>query len=103
MVISVIVGLLLAALGLFMLLSGRGSFLIAGFNTMSKEEKEKYDSNALCKFVGKIILPIGIAILSVFIGGLLDSAWFAIGFVVLTIGVVIFAVVYSNTGNRFKK
>ena len=34
------------------LLSGRGSFLIAGYNTSSKEEKAKYNEKKLCRIVG---------------------------------------------------
>lgn len=32
--------------------SGKASFLISGYNTASKEEKDKYNLNALCKVVG---------------------------------------------------
>lgn len=34
------------------LMLGKGSFLIAGYNTSSKEEKEKYDEKKLCRVVG---------------------------------------------------
>lgn len=34
------------------LLMGKGSFLIAGYNTSSKEEKEKYNEKRLCRVVG---------------------------------------------------
>lgn len=34
------------------LLSGRGSFLIAGYNTADKEEKAKYDEKRLCRVMG---------------------------------------------------
>lgn len=34
------------------LLMGKGSFLIAGFNTANKEEKEKYNVKRLCRIVG---------------------------------------------------
>ena len=33
-------------------LSGRGSWLIAGYNTSSKKEKEKYDEKKLCRVMG---------------------------------------------------
>lgn len=35
-----------------LLLSGKGSFLIAGYNTASKQEKEKYNVKRLCRVVG---------------------------------------------------
>jgi hypothetical protein len=34
------------------LLTGRGSFLIAGFNTASKENKQKYNTKRLCRVWG---------------------------------------------------
>ncbi|MDO5291459.1 MAG: DUF3784 domain-containing protein [bacterium] len=34
------------------LLQGKGSMLIAGYNTSSKEEQEKYDKVKLCKSMG---------------------------------------------------
>jgi len=37
---------------------GKGSSLIAGFNTLSEEEKEKYDVVALCKFMGKMMFAL---------------------------------------------
>ena len=38
---------------------GRGSGLIAGYNTSSKKEKEKYDEKKLCRIMG-----IGMAVIS---------------------------------------
>ena len=34
------------------LLSGRGAFLIAGYNTMSKDKKAKYNEKRLCRMMG---------------------------------------------------
>ena len=34
------------------LLAGKGSFLIAGYNTASKEKKACYDEKKLCRVVG---------------------------------------------------
>ena len=42
---------LLAILSI-VLLSGKGGFLIAGYNTASKETKRKYDVKKLCRVVG---------------------------------------------------
>ena len=44
------------------LLSGKGTFLIAGFNTLSKEEKQKYNKKAFSKQVGWFLLLIDIPI-----------------------------------------
>lgn len=40
------------------LLFGRGGFLIAGFNMLPKEKKDKVDVIRLCKFMGKVMLGV---------------------------------------------
>jgi small-conductance mechanosensitive channel len=84
----------------------KAAFLIAGYNTSSKAQKEKYDKDALCKFVGNLLFVLS-AILFVMMAliyfgldrfGLVFGAGFTL--FVLT---VICAVIYMNTGNRFKK
>lgn len=85
------------------LLFGRGSFLIAGYNTMSKEEKDKYDSKALCKFVGKILLPIGVSMPLAAVGSIYQVGWIITAYPIAVAVLCIFAVVYCNTGNHFRK
>lgn len=46
-----------------LLIYGKGSWLIAGYNTASKKEKAKYDEKLLCKVVGIGLLVIAAAIL----------------------------------------
>jgi small-conductance mechanosensitive channel len=95
--------LLMLVLGVI-LLTGKGANLIAGFNTMPKEEKEKYDKAALCKFIGKLLLVTAALILLMGAGiqlGYETQAALA-GTGVMT-AVIIAAVIYANTGNRFKK
>lgn len=68
------------------LISGKGSVLIAGYNTASKEEKSKYDEKKLCRTVG-----IGMAVISVLIlvSGLFENilpasfAYIALGIIVI--------------------
>ena len=61
-IITSIVGVAVVILSIFMLTgNGKSGFLIAGYNTMSAEKKAKYDQAALSKFMGKILLPIGIS------------------------------------------
>ena len=85
------------------LLMGKGAFLIAGYNTLSEKEKEKYDQVALCKFMGKILLPIGITCPLIAIGGKYDIPLLIALFFVVTIGLTAFALYYCNTKNRFRK
>ena len=98
------VGLLIIIMAI-VLLTGRGAWMIAGYNTMPKEKKEKYDEAALCKFIGKITLPIGIAT-PMLLAIELKPEWSVygiVGFIALVFGIVLFALIYLNTGNRFKK
>ena len=45
------------------LLSGKGGFLVAGFNTLPKEEKEKYNQKRLSRIMG-----VGFSIVTIIIG-----------------------------------
>ena len=96
------IGLLIIIMSVF-LLSGRGAFLLAGLNTMSKSEKEKYDIPSLCKFMGKVLLVVGVLTLLVGIEYLYAFWWFWLIWGILFIGITVFAIIYVNTGNRFKK
>ena len=102
LIITGFLGLILIGMSIALLL-GKGKFLIAGYNTMSKEEKSKYDEIALCKFMGKILLPIGILCPSLVLADIFDMPWIIGLFTVVTLGLSIFAAIYCNTGNRFKK
>lgn len=101
LVISCVLGLMIIGIAI-LLLMGKGSFLIAGYNTMSKDEKEKYDTKALCRFIGKILLPIGIFTPCIAIAAINKINWISIAYAGLVVILVVFAVVYCNTGNRFK-
>ena len=94
--------LLLAILGLI-LRAGKGAFLIAGYNTASKEEKEKTDERKLCKAVGNLLLILAACWILPTIGmatGKMLLFW--VGFT-LSLVVCIIGVVYMNTGDRFRK
>ena len=71
------------------LLSGRGSWFISGYNTATKEEKEKYDEKKLCRTMG-----IGMSIISILIliMGLFESVLPAF-FVYIAVGIIVVDVV----------
>ncbi len=81
---------------------GKGSFLIAGFNTLPKEEKDKYDKLALCKFMGKIMFALAICQLFWLLDSVLDINILSTIGTILLLVVIVFALIYANTGNRFK-
>ena len=102
-VVIVLVTLSLVGMAIPLFL-GKGTWLIAGYNTMDSEEKKLYDGPALARFTGKILLPIGLATLPYGVGlfcfGLEWLTWL---YLAIVIGLSVFAVVYCNTGNRFRK
>lgn len=82
---------------------GKGAYLIAGYNMMTKEEQAKYDVPAMTKFMGKSMFALAGSMVFYFFGILFDKdIFFYIG-TVMMIGIALFMVIYSNSGNRFKK
>lgn len=82
---------------------GKGTFLIAGFNTMSQEDKKQYDEKALAKFMGKMMYRYCFCVLLWILDEIFHTQWlFSVG-LVLFVALTIFLMVYVNTGNRFKK
>ena len=71
------------------LLSGHGSWVISGYNTASREEKEKYDEKKLCRTMG-----IGMSIIAILIliMGLFESVLPAF-FVYIAVGIIVVDVV----------
>ena len=59
MIFCSIISLTFFILSLF-LFSGKGSWLVAGYNTLSEEEKLKYNSKKMCKAVGIVCLVCSI-------------------------------------------
>ncbi len=95
--LNVITGALVLGLVLVLaliLLSGRGAFLIAGYNTSSKEEKSRWNKKRLCRGVGAYLLFTFIwlaVMLALGIQGVKDGVTpLGVVFVLLTIGFVVF-------------
>ena len=64
------------------LLMGKGSFLIAGYNTASESEKARYDEKKLCRVMG-----VGMMLIAF---GLLATAFFKmIGVVIMLITIAL--------------
>lgn len=79
------------------LISGHGSGLIAGYNTASKKEKEKYDEKKLCRVTG---IGMGIITLLMLFTGIFEDqlpAGFAYVLLVLIVVDVVIIMILSNT------
>lgn len=91
MLIGLSVIFLLISLLLF---TGKGSWLIAGYNTASKKEKEKYDQEKLCRVMG--IMCAIIAAMTGILAWVNDETYAMIYGIILCI-VMITTVFYVNT------
>lgn len=86
------IGFIIIAVLSIVLLSGHGSWFVSGYNTASKEEKEKYNEKKLCRIMGIGMFVIAILIL---IMGLLEDvlpaffAYIALGIVLVDVVVII--------------
>lgn len=105
-IIAVIVQLIIVAVFIILgivFFKGKGKFLIAGYNTASREEQDKYDEKALCCFMGKLMFACAGCFVVIALGNVLEQmalVWLGI---ILMILICIGAVIYANTGNRFKR
>lgn len=86
----------------FFLKRGKGLCLLAGFNTMSVEERNVYDMEKIGKFTSKTLTGMALCLLA-FDFGLYINNIIAIVFPwVVFGGIVIFTLVYINS-DKFKK
>ncbi len=99
---TLITACILFVAGLFIRF-GKGSGLIAGYNTLSKEEKEKYDLKGLSNFISNLLFLCALIEVAEAIFVHTNNTPFVItGFILLFI-LAVGAIIYANTGNRFKK
>ena len=91
-----IIGILFLIISLI-LISGHGANLIAGYNTASWEEKDRYDAKKLCRVVG---IGMTIITLMIFIMAIWETAlpaYFSTVFLVITVVDCITIIVLSKT------
>lgn len=101
----VISGITAAAFVVFgiVLFCGKGSSLIAGYNTASPEEKEQIDEKSLCRAVGSLVFVLAACCCVMALSGIFDNIIF------LWIGIVLFGaatiggVIYMNTSPKINK
>ena len=91
-----VVGIILAIFSII-LLTGHGANLIAGYNTASKEEKDKYNAKKLSRVVGS-----GMTVITglVFVMGIFENvlpASFATIFLIIVIIDIVIMLVIANT------
>ena len=82
---------------------GKGAFLIAGYNTLTDEQRAEYDELALCQFMGKIMYGICGCLVLMAVSELLDNEPLLYTGIGLITFLAVSAAVFVNTGNHFKK
>lgn len=94
--------LLLGVVGV-LLCKGKAGFLLAGWNTMPKEKKQSWDEKRLLHFNGRCILGLAALILLGALFTLLEIDWLVALSWVAFAALVVWMIVYQNTGNRFRR
>ena len=82
---------------------GKGAFLIAGYNTAGREERAKYDEKALCRFMGKLMFVLAGCFFVIILGNILKQMALVWCGIALILAICLAAIIYANTGNRFKR
>ena len=102
LIVHGIVALSLVVLGI-VFSCGKGSFLIAGYNTASPKEKEQYDEKALCRAMGGLMFACAACFGVMALSAVFDHiAFLWVGLVLLFV-VTIGGVVYMNTAKKVKR
>jgi len=64
------------------LFSGRGAFLISGYNTLPKEEQERYDKRAMTRLTGVFVAVLAVLMTFIlYMGFTGNPMWSLVGFI----------------------
>lgn len=84
------------------LMCGRGLMLIAGYNTMTPEERAKYNGKALGKAVGAYLIVVGVLTgAMIWCAAVGSMVMFWIGMGLILVGTV-FVLIFTNKGKQFR-
>ncbi|MBM7698808.1 DUF3784 domain-containing protein [Kurthia huakuii] len=85
------------------LFNGKGAFLIAGYNTMSADEKSHYNERALCRATGMMMLGLAIS-MALYIPGIVTNqgGWFIAG-TVMMIACIVISLIYMNSSKKINR
>jgi preprotein translocase subunit SecG len=103
MIVNICILALFILLGL-LFASGKGADLIAGYNTMSAREKEKYDKKKLCKAMAKLMFVLG-ACWAVLAAGLISGVkWLNwVGMALFFVAAIVGVILMNKNDNKFRK
>ena len=84
-------------------LRGKGAVMLAGYNTMPKEEKAKYNERALLKFAGIMMFPMNAFLSGMIFCMAFGHNWIALGLGAAFMATVLFMVFWVNFSDKFKR
>lgn len=81
---------------------GKGTDMIAGYFTMTKEEREKYDMRKVGRFTGWFCIEVATLIVIIGIGRFLELAWLVyVAFAAMIVSLLVWALLDDK--KRFLK
>ena len=101
-IVSLVVAALFVLLGV-LFARGKGADLIAGYNTLSPREKEKYDKEKLCKTMSKMMFLLAATWAVAALGEVFHANALCWTGIALFLAVAIGGAIYMNTGDRCRK
>ena len=96
---QIIAALLFLILGI-VFVCGKGTFLIAGYNTLSEEKKARYDARKILRDMSRMIFScVGCMAVGI-LGSIVDAPWLAALGIVLTAPVIVFFLIRINQESK---
>lgn len=104
MLLIIHLAILALFLGLgFVFRRGKGAFLISGYNTATKAQRERIDERKLCRYTSQLMFSLTPCWAVIAAGTMLDLYWLSATGFCLFLAVSAFYLVYMNTGGRILK
>ena len=92
---QIIAALLFLILGI-VFACGKGTFLIAGYNTLPEEKKARYDARKIQRDMSRMMFScVGCMAVGI-LGSIVDAPWLVVLGVVLTVLVIVFFLIRIN-------
>ena len=96
---QIIAALLFLVLGI-VFACGKGTFLIAGYNTLPEEKKARYDARRILKSMSRMMFScVGCMAVGI-LGSIADAPWLVVLGIVLTVLVIVFFLIRINRESK---
>ena len=95
----IIAALLFLVLGI-VFACGKGTFLIAGYNTLPEEKKARYDARRILKSMSRMMFSCVGCMAVGTLGSIADAPWLVVLGIVLTVPVIAFFLIRINRESK---